>query len=130
MITSRQKWILNNPEKNQQSKADYRERNREKLRIANKQYDKDNPIKTRAKVLKRRGMTLESYEKMFNEQQGRCAICLSTDPGKKRKHLVVDHCHKTGKIRGLLCVVCNVGLGHFKDSPSLLHTAMLYLNKD
>lgn len=52
-----------------------------------------------------------------------CVIC-----GVETTKLVVDHCHKTGSIRGLLCTNCNLGLGHFKDDPLLLEFAIQYLH--
>lgn len=55
------------------------------------------------------------------EEVTECTIC-----GVK-ENLVVDHCHKTNKIRGLLCNHCNRGLGHFKDDPELLEFAKIYL---
>jgi hypothetical protein len=60
------------------------------------------------------GITLEQYNEMFEKQGGVCAICgakPSKVNGTKKKHLHVDHDHKTGKVRGLLCVTCNVKLG-------------------
>jgi len=60
-------------------------------------------------------------EKLFKEQKGLCAIC------KTSTKLVIDHDHKTGKIRGLLCHNCNIGLGNMKDSPDILRAASLYL---
>lgn len=57
------------------------------------------------------------------ENQKTCAICQS----KPRARLHIDHNHKTGKYRGLLCDNCNLGLGHFKDSPTLLALAIEYL---
>ena len=60
---------------------------------------------------------------MLSNQSGHCAICINKD---KRK-LAVDHCHKTGKIRGLLCSNCNQGLGMFKDNLDFLGRARNYL---
>jgi len=63
---------------------------------------------------------------MKDDQVGRCAICeeiLSQDT----KHIHVDHCHKTNKVRGLLCANCNKGLGFFKDNTRALERAILYL---
>lgn len=54
----------------------------------------------------------------------KCGICGTTDG-----RLHVDHCHTTGQVRGLLCRTCNIGLGHFKDSPELLGLAAAYLNQ-
>lgn len=57
-------------------------------------------------------------------QNGGCAIC-----GKIMKDkLVLDHCHRSGKARGLLCPTCNSGLGFFKDKPALLENAVMYLS--
>ena len=66
-------------------------------------------------------MTREDFEIMSNLQNNNCAIC-----GEEVK-LHVDHCHKTGKIRGLLCRNCNTSLGKFKDSPEILQNAITYL---
>lgn len=71
-------------------------------------------------------MTFEDYQKKVEEQNGLCAIC-GNPPGKKS--LAVDHCHKTGQIRGLLCGGCNIGIGHLKDSIELLKKALAYLEK-
>ena len=67
---------------------------------------------------------METYNKMFEACQGKCEICgrLPTN-----HTLNVDHCHKTGKIRGLLCCSCNQGLGYFFDSPENLVAAAKYL---
>ena len=59
---------------------------------------------------------------MMVEQANGCAICGNSD-----KRLHVDHDHATGKVRGLLCMECNVSLGKFKDSPELLRKAIVYL---
>lgn len=73
--------------------------------------------------LKRRyGITLEDYEKMFKEQKGKCAIC-----GIKKDKLDIDHCHRTNKVRGLLCGSCNRALGLLKDNTEFLNNAIRYL---
>ena len=68
------------------------------------------------------------YQEILESQNNQCAIC-GTDAKEFKKALSVDHNHVTKKIRGLLCVNCNVGLGHFKDSMSNLHRALLYIAK-
>lgn len=73
------------------------------------------------------GITLEDYRGRLAEQGGRCKICRSETAGENRETFVVDHCHSTGKVRGLLCYGCNVGLGHFKDDPTRLIAASEYL---
>lgn len=70
------------------------------------------------------GLTIERYDGMLVAQGGVCAIC--GNPPKKRR-LCVDHDHKTGKVRGLLCFRCNYGLSWFRDKPELFDTAAGYL---
>ena len=76
-------------------------------------------------------MGVEDYERMHKEQEALCAICRG--PGflmNKDRHkikLVVDHCHATGAVRGLLCHNCNRALGLLKDCPERLDRAIHYL---
>lgn len=72
-------------------------------------------------------LSLDEYDKIFDKQNGVCAIC-GNPPEKKR--LAVDHCHRTGKIRGLLCTRCNIGLDYFKDSIFNLASAIKYLEQN
>lgn len=74
------------------------------------------------------GITEETYEQMLLKQQYSCAIC-SSPASSFAKRLDVDHCHTTGKVRGLLCPQCNKGLGLFKDNSVVLQTAIDYLKK-
>jgi nitrate/TMAO reductase-like tetraheme cytochrome c subunit len=71
--------------------------------------------------LKRKfGINEQIYNEMLLKQNNSCAICKKTNSGDKRtKNLAVDHCHKTGIIRGLLCAACNKGLGLFEDSEKI-----------
>lgn len=81
------------------------------------------------------GLTVDQYAELFAAQDGRCAICQCpknpwTPGGGQRgrwRSLVVDHDHRTNRLRGLLCVNCNIGLGHFKDSAVHLAAALTYL---
>lgn len=77
--------------------------------------------KRRNKTLAKYDMTTEDYNRMFDEQNGGCAIC------QKNISLVVDHCHNTNRVRGLLCNHCNTALGMFEDDVDRLQQAMLYL---
>lgn len=87
----------------------------------------------RARMLKSYNLTPEDYNKMVEEHAGNCAICggqgFELAPGQKLL-LVIDHCHKSGAVRGLLCHNCNRGLGLFKDNIESLKTAIKYLEKD
>lgn len=75
------------------------------------------------------GITVEDYERMLAEQDGRCAICRSSEPGGRCTTFPVDHNHDTGEVRSLLCGPCNTGLGQFKDDVERLKAAMQYLIK-
>lgn len=94
-------------------------------------WKKKNPEKTKASsrnaALKRTyGISSKDYAEMLEAQGFSCALCQSKEPcGVGRFH--VDHCHTTGKVRGLLCHYCNIGLGHFKESAALLERAIEYL---
>lgn len=75
------------------------------------------------------GITVEDYEQMLEEQQGVCAICRCAPSGRFRR-LSVDHDHKTGKVRGLLCDPCNRILGMVQDRVEHLDSFVAYLEND
>jgi len=77
-----------------------------------------------AKYVGKYGITLEDYLGMVCRQGGRCAIC-----GATSDRLMIDHCHKSTKVRGLLCGACNTGLGMFRDNVSALNAAIIYLTR-
>lgn len=80
-------------------------------------------------------ITLAEFDAMIASQGQRCAICKSSSPGRKPgqqangRTWAIDHDHKTGKVRGLLCMGCNAALGHAKDDPALLMAMIEYLSK-
>jgi hypothetical protein len=78
------------------------------------------------RLVGRYGITVEQYQKMYVQQNGRCAICDREDSNT----LHIDHNHKTGKVRGLLCGACNRGIGMFGDNKDLLMNAMEYLDNE
>lgn len=83
--------------------------------------------------LKRRyNMTVEDYENLFNSQNRCCAICGIDSPEMKMYRgngWVVDHCHTTDVVRGILCCRCNLLLGRAKDSIEILENAITYLSE-
>ncbi len=99
----------------------------------------NNPVKQRKddrkhKLSRKYGITPLEYECMFREQNGVCAICKHPETAFDPRHgivrrLAVDHCHKTGKIRGLLCNRCNRLLGKCNDDVTLFYSAADYLKK-
>lgn len=83
---------------------------------------------------KRYGITFAQYGAMFDSQDGKCGLCGNSETRidhrtKRVSRLAVDHCHKTGKVRQLLCHTCNSGLGAFKDDPDRLRAAIAYLER-
>jgi len=90
---------------------------------------KENPERTRNNDLKRNyGITLDEHTQMYEEQNGVCAVCKEPGDGRWKK-LCVDHDHKTGKVRQLLCRNCNMVLGQVNDNPNLLSDMILYIKK-
>ena len=87
----------------------------------------ENPERTRNNDLKRNyGITLKEHQQMFDQQQGVCAICKNKGDGKLKK-LCVDHDHKTGKVRQLLCRNCNMVLDQVGDNIQILQSMIEYL---
>lgn len=86
----------------------------------------------REKILKQYGITIADYEKMLLEQNNRCAICKTDSPASPdlKTSFHVDHCHRTGVVRGLLCFRCNSAIGKLGDDPDLLETAAAYLRRN
>lgn len=74
------------------------------------------------------GISRNEYDDMFALQNGRCAICETDKPrAANKQNFYVDHDHETGKVRGLLCFECNIGLGKFKEDTSVMTRAIEYL---
>lgn len=102
------------------------------LKEYRKQYHKNNKETSRGRNVKRYfGITLEQEKEMMIKQNGKCKICervFKDDRAGNRR--CIDHCHTTNKIRGLLCMTCNMGIGNFNDSKELLLKSIEYLNDD
>jgi hypothetical protein len=73
------------------------------------------------------GLTPEQVEAMAETQGQACASCARPFKTPKQRH--VDHCHTTGKVRGLLCHGCNTGIGLFREDPDALRAAIQYLDR-
>ena len=112
----------------------YYQRNRGRRLAEFKEWAAANPEKRKelnrrrqpVKRARKYGLTPEAIDAMLLVQEGRCAICPSDKPGGQGDWHV-DHCHETGRIRGLLCQKCNQGLGLFRDKPALLRAAATYV---
>lgn len=100
-------------------------------KLADKAYVKKQPERRKAVYMRYKrkrnyGLSQDQFDLLILHQAGVCAIC-QKPPTKKCLH--VDHDHQTGKVRGLLCNLCNVGLGAFKDSQNNMLSALVYLIK-
>ena len=102
---------------------------REAKKAEVKAYQRNNPEVRLAQRLKRFGIKPGDYRRMLAAQNGCCAICGSDRSDKRGWRLHVDHCHETGRVRGLLCSNCNQGIGKFLDDPDRLERAALYLRR-
>lgn len=96
--------------------------------------DKRRVASRRTMLKSKYGISLEDYNNILNTQQGVCAICKEKETVRSNKlgnvdSLRVDHCHTTGKIRGLLCSRCNFGISNFRDRIGILVSATNYLLK-
>lgn len=102
--------------------------------------DRDPDVQLNAHLMRKFGITLAEYNALLEKQGGVCAICgepptlalglQSRRQGRVvRPRLVVDHCHETGQVRGLLCTPCNRGIGFLGDDPARVRAALSYLGR-
>lgn len=113
----------------------YYQKNKMKINQQTKTYYFHNKEKMRnLELLRKFNITSKIYNNLFKKQSGKCAICKQPEPifdnrTNKKRLLSVDHNHKTGEVRGLLCTNCNNGLGRFRDKIKFLNNAINYLKK-
>jgi hypothetical protein len=128
-------------EKHRESSRRWREANRDLHRAYQRGYHKDHPDQARnwikANLLKHKNirlrayedMTLERYEEILDAQGGGCYFCGRSETATRNnapiRYLSVDHDHRSGRIRGLLCIGCNISLGHYERG----HQSRLSLDK-
>lgn len=110
-------------------RGEYYKKNKQKLKPKPKESSKKYRDNNKEKIknyylIQRFGISLEQFNTMAIKQNNVCKICSNVENGRA---LAVDHCHKTGQIRGLLCSACNIGLGKFRDSTDFIKKALEYL---
>ena len=121
----------------------YRAKNRKKLDAYKRSWEEANPdlvsiqrARSRIKKMNAKingalrlhyGITIDAYNALAEKQGGVCAICGELNVTARSNRLVVDHNHKTGKLRGLLCFRCNCGLGYFRENHRFMTAAQEYL---
>jgi hypothetical protein len=111
---------------------EYIQKNKEKINAYNrKAYHsltaEEKKKRNRKQQISLYGLTVEQYDAILIGQNYVCAICNKSEKSSTKCVLFIDHDHKTGKVRGLLCDTCNRGLGYFYDDKSLLRNAVEYL---
>jgi hypothetical protein len=114
---SRKRWRSNNRDKVEAYEPIHK-KIRDDWRKRNPDYQKNRDLQ------RQYGLSREDWQKMFDDQQGLCAIC-----GDTMKRIVVDHDHISDKVRGLLCNNCNLGIGLLQDDSRILESAFKYLKK-
>ncbi len=106
---------------------EWRRDNRERAAELRKNWRLKNPdVQRHRDYMRYYGITLDEYNFLYKQQNGKCAICKNPEISV-RKQLSVDHDHNSKKVRGLLCSNCNHGIGCLKDDINILRRAILYL---
>jgi hypothetical protein len=123
----KRKYYAANLEERRAYQRRYRKENPEKHIKAGRKYRETHPERMRWNTLKSKyGIQASEFQSMYDAQQGKCGICEEEVKHQDRStHL--DHDHKTGKIRGILCENCNKMLGHARENPRILMAAVEYL---
>lgn len=129
--------VLKSAEEKKEYLKEYGQQNRQRLVEYRRAYYARPEVKARKKVqerhnhlLRKFGISPDEYARMLTAQGGICFLCRQPETYKhcgKTRHLAVDHCHKTGKARKLLCTRCNVLVGHGEREPGLLERAQTYI---
>lgn len=131
------KYLLKNKEKKDSWQKEYRIKNKEILREKRLKKYRENPEKYREIARRHKekyperilatnlrakyGIGIDDWYSILAKSDGKCMICSSD------KHLRLDHCHDSGRVRGALCHRCNIGIGMFDDNPDALWRAVCYL---
>jgi hypothetical protein len=127
--TAQQRYRRLHPGRVAASQAAYKAKNRKKLAAYDVAYKAKNRKRIHRQALNRKyGLTPEGYDCLLSLQNHACGCCGRTDPGRSNStHFMVDHDHKTGQVRGLLCYPCNSAIGKLGDSIEGLQRALNYL---
>lgn len=132
-LTKAQRYYYKHRDKVLANHKKLRKENPEKFRGWSKRYREKNPDGDRARNLMRQyGLTIDEYDAMVVQQGNVCAICKQPETAERngvKYRLAVDHCHKTGKVRGLLCFKCNSAIGQFEKRNVPIRNIEEYLDK-
>jgi hypothetical protein len=122
-------WYAENLERMHRVQADWRSKNKEKILGYAKKYREKNKAKYHNyHLVKKYGLTSADRDALLQSQNNGCAVCGSISP-RNKYGWQVDHCHRTGKVRGVLCHGCNLALGGARESKTILEQLIKYLEK-
>ena len=144
----KRQWYIENIDKIKKQRRQWYLENRDRILKKQKEYGKEHYFKNKDKIQEYRkewylknkdkiksinlkikyGISLDQYNKMLDDQNGCCKVCGNHESNFK-KGLFVDHCHKTDKIRGLLCNGCNAGLGQLKEDTKIMQKLIEYVKE-
>jgi len=131
-LTRQQRYYLKHKERLVQEARDKRSKEPEKYKKYVHKWKSKNPDRERERNLAQFGLTIEDYDAMHEAQDGLCAICKQPETSNrdgKVYRLAVDHDHKTGKVRGLLCFKCNSAMGSFEKREIPLENVLKFLKE-
>ena len=125
LLSSNKKWKERNPGAVVETAKRYFEKHKEKIRQrVRDKHIKDPSIRKFASIKKNYGLSRRDYESILEWQGGGCAFCKRNDI-----QMHVDHDHSTGRVRGILCHLCNTGLGLFRENTDVMNRAICYVSK-
>jgi hypothetical protein len=137
-LERQRQWRMKNAEHKKAYQKEWRAKNVESVKEYQAAYQAEYTArdeiqaKTRQRHLQKNyRLTTFQFNEMWEEQNGKCAICCNSmaPRGRKADAVTVDHNHATGEVRGLLCRACNHGIGNLKDNPDVLANAAKYLSQ-
>jgi hypothetical protein len=130
-------WRARNKEKNaeyqKEYNKEYRKKNVEKLNANNKKWREENKeqdalVMLKARLKRKYNLSIDEYKTLIESQNNSCKVCGTHAKNNLKGKLYIDHCHTTGKVRGLLCMKCNSALGLLNDDKALIQNLLDYLS--
>ena len=130
-------WRARNKEKNaeyqKEYNKEYRKKNVEKLNANNKKWREENKeqdalVMLKARLKRKYNLSIDEYKTLIESQNNSCKVCGTHAKNNLKGKLYIDHCHTTGKVRGLLCMKCNSALGLLNDDKVLIQNLLDYLS--
>lgn len=123
------KWYRANRSEKAEYVAEWYKSNKDQKAGTTANWYKSNKDQVRCNTLRRNyGISLERYNAILEAQGFKCSMCPTPHTDDNKLH--VDHCHDTGRVRGLLCMSCNTGIGKLNHDINTLNAAIAYLQKD